>query len=120
MVPVQRELTLENLIRTESVKMGRRSTEVRVVPLSTPKLRYLGDEDRSYLDESIRHYWDTLAIEVSDESHGPAWRTLHNRQRFFYEAALLTDSQPRDEQMARLESMGRFGNCKPLNAGNNL
>jgi hypothetical protein len=108
MVPVQRELALDNLISYRHTKVGKKM-ETRVVPTVSPSIRYLGREDLPYLDEAIRHYWDQSATEASDESHGPAWRTHRNGQRLNYETALLIDGTPGLLQFARLESLGRAG-----------
>lgn len=114
MVPVQRDLAAEGIIRFEDTMVGRRR-EVRVVPTGNrPNIRYLSDDDLAYLDEAVAYYWDKTATETSDESHGPAWQTHVNRQRLNYETALLIDGALAPSQMERLDQMAHAGHWRTV------
>lgn len=107
MKPVQREMAEAGLIRVETQDLGSGFVEERVIPLVPVRTNYLSRSDLSYLDEAIVHYWDKTAREASDESHGVAWLTHRNKQRFSYLAALLSDEEPGGEQLHRLEVLGQ-------------
>lgn len=107
MVPVQRDLCNEGKIAVERTDLGDGFYEDRVVPLVPFRSNYLAAGDIAYLDEAVSHYWNKTARETSDESHGVAWKTLHNRARMPYEAAHLADAPLAGGQLERLKVLGQ-------------
>lgn len=107
MVPVQADMIQAGLIYVSVSDLGNGFTEERVVPYYEPRQSLLSDKDLFYLDAAILHYWDKTARETSDESHGVIWKTHGDRQTLPYELALLTDQEPGDEQLRRLEILGQ-------------
>jgi hypothetical protein len=81
--------------------------ELRTVPQDIPDLSLFTDEDISYIDASISHYWHKTGTESSDESHGVAWKTRANGDPMPYESALLSDREPSPSQKRRLEELVR-------------
>jgi len=107
MLPLQGDLAAKGLIEIHEIELGSGFVEERVVPTIRPEQSLLNDRDLYFLDEAIEHYWDKTARETSDESHGAAWRTHGDRDPLPYELALLSDENPDDEQLRRLEILGQ-------------
>ncbi len=107
MVPVQREMLLDGVIRFEVRDFGDGIVEQRTVALVEPDLALFSADDLEYVDRSISHYWEMTGTESSDESHGLAWRTRTNGEPMPYESAVLSDRRPRIAQWGRLRDLVR-------------
>ena len=107
MVPIQTDMLKDGAIRFEQRDFGDDMVEQRTIAIDDPDLSLFNDTDMSYVDRAIRHYWDMTGTEASDQSHGVAWRTRANGDPMPYEAAILSDAQPSDNQMNRLKALIR-------------
>lgn len=61
-------------------------------------------EDIGFIDASIRHYWNIIGEETSDDSHGVAWKTRRNGDSMSYELALLSNEPLNEAQLERIET----------------
>ena len=107
MRPLQNEMLRDGAIRMERRDYGDGIVEIRTIALDRPDVSIFSDDDRGFIDNSIRHYWDMTGTESSDQSHGIAWQTRFNGDPMPYESALLSDRSPGPKQWERLEDLIR-------------
>jgi hypothetical protein len=105
MVPVRDRMVESGEIRFEMIDYGDDVIEHRTIALVDPDLRIFSDEDLSFVNQAIEHYWDMTGRETSDESHGLAWRTRDNGDPMPYETAMLSDKPLGQAQLNRLRRM---------------
>jgi Antitoxin SocA-like, Panacea domain len=105
MVPIRREMLRDRLIRIEKIDFGDDIVEHRTIALVEPNMTHFDDDDISFVDAAIRHYWDKTGREASDDSHGPAWASRSDQDPMPYESALLSPRRPRATQMERLKQL---------------
>jgi hypothetical protein len=63
----------------------------RVIALRDPDLDHFKPRDIAVVDEVIRLLWGRSAKQVSDASHGRAWRICRDKERIPYEAVFISD-----------------------------
>lgn len=63
----------------------------RIVAQQDPDLELFDDQDLSVINDVITQLWGQRAQDVSDASHGMAWRLTDDLDSIPYEASLLTD-----------------------------
>lgn len=90
MLPILNELQAEGLITYKVRRLGDHE-EQRPVALQSPILTLFSKQDLDYLDQAISVYWDKTGTEVSDISHGVAWRSRDDGDPMPYELAYLSD-----------------------------
>jgi hypothetical protein len=105
MLPIHSEMLRDGLIAVELRDFGDNMVERRTIALHDAALRNFNAEDLSFVDGSVRHYWDKTGTEASDESHGVAWSTRHDRDPMPYESAYLSDEEIGWPQKLRLATM---------------
>jgi hypothetical protein len=105
MVPVQRDMLRDGLITFENRDFGDEVVEKRTIAVADPDMSLFTKEDLSFVENSIRHYWDMTGAESSDESHGIAWNTRALGATMPYESALLSDRRPPLPQWERLKAL---------------
>ena len=81
--------------------------EQRTIAVDKPDLRLFSDDDLTYVDRAIQHYWDKTGMETSDESHGVAWRTRKDNDPMPYELAFLSDEPLDLDHLMRIEGLIR-------------
>ncbi len=76
----------------------------REVPtaLREPNLSSFDGEQVAIVEQIIRHFWGSNATEVSNLSHGRAWRAAGDRESIPYEAAYISD-EPVSQRDRELE-----------------
>jgi hypothetical protein len=107
--PVPREMKPlhDDMLRQGAIRIERRVyaddiVELRTVPQDIPDLSLFTDDDMSYVDASISHYWRMTGTESSDESHGVAWRTRRDGDPMPYESAILSNRELSPSQRRRV------------------
>ena len=93
---VYNDMLRDSLIRVEPIYFGQNDAgedivEHRTIPLVEPNLGRFDADDLRFVDAAIAHYWDMSGMELSDDSHGVAWKTHHNGDPLPYELARLSD-----------------------------
>lgn len=92
MLPVRSDMEekMEIFIRKHKV-FGGNYEQHRVIAMREPDISMFRARDIAIVDEVIRVLWGRKASEVSDLSHGIAWKIYNDRQLIPYEASLLSD-----------------------------
>jgi len=101
MLPILNELESEGLLIFRLVQQGNYE-EQRPVALQNPVLNFFSMQDLEYLDRAIMAYWEMTGTEVSDISHGAAWRSREDGEPMPYELAYLSDQPLGRGQKAKL------------------
>lgn len=105
MLPVQRDMHRDNLIRFERRDFGDETVEERTIALASADMSLFSEQDLIFVKRSIAHYWEMTGTESSDESHGIAWKTRAIGQSIPYESALLSEIRPPQAQWERLQAL---------------
>ena len=74
MLPVLNALQAEGLLTFKAIQQGDYQ-EQRPIALQSPMLTFFSPQDLEYLDRAILAYWERTGTEVSDISHGTAWKS---------------------------------------------
>lgn len=77
----------------------------RVVPLREPDLTMFNGRDIAMVERVIDELRGRSAKEVSDLSHGPAWRATRMNEAIPYETAIISDEPITDDDIASAEAM---------------
>ncbi|WMT75043.1 Panacea domain-containing protein [Bradyrhizobium sp. Ash2021] len=101
MLPVLNDLLAEGLLAIKLVPQGNHD-EQRPVALEKPVLNLFSLQDLEYLDRAISIYWEKTGTEVSDISHGAAWKSREDGEPMPYELAYLSDEPLGRGQKAKL------------------
>ena len=101
MLPILNELQSEGLLTIRLVRQGNYE-EQRPVALQSPVLNLFSRQDLEYLDRAISAYWEKTGTEVSDISHGAAWKSREDGEPMSYELAYLSDEPLGAGQSAKL------------------
>jgi hypothetical protein len=101
MLPILNELQAAGLLAIKRVPQGDYE-EQRPIALQEPVLTFFSPQDLLFLDQSIAAYWDKTGKEVSDISHGAAWKSREDGEAMPYELAYLSDESLGRGQRARL------------------
>ncbi len=107
MPPIYREMIQDGAIKVERRDFGDGIVEQRTIAVDKPDLRLFSDDDLTYVDRAIQHYWDKTGMETSDESHGVAWRTRKDNDPMPYELAFLSDEPLDLDHLMRIEGLIR-------------
>lgn len=91
MAPVLGEMRNNGEVSIDRATFSDGVVEERTIPLQRPNLAAFSQDDLRYVDAAINYYWDETAVEVSDDSHGVAWKTRENGDPMPYELAYLSD-----------------------------
>lgn len=82
----------------------------RLIPLQQPTFNVVSARDISIVDGWIRFFWNKSAREVSDYSHGKAWKMAAESELIPYEAVFISNEPVTFEDAARLKELGaRYG-----------
>jgi Antitoxin SocA-like, Panacea domain len=107
MPPLYGEMLQEGVIHLDRIDHGDGSVEHRTIADVRPELKLFSQDDLSYVDAAIAHYWNKTGNETSDNSFGVAWATRENGDPMPYELALLSDRCLGKMQAERLLEMAR-------------
>src|SRR6267142_5186231 len=72
-------------------------TANKVIPLREPNLDLFTPQQISLVEQIIQECWGKTADEVSEASHGIAWRVVGDKDLIPYELAFLSDEPPTEE-----------------------
>lgn len=101
MLPLLNELQAEGHLTIKNVRQGE-YYEQRPFALSDPILTLFSKQDLDCFDRSITAYWGMTGKEVSEDSHGVAWKTRETGEPMPYELAYLSDEPIGAGQRGRL------------------
>lgn len=102
---LHKEMRAQGLIRLDKVLINNDYEEHRTFPLVEPNMTLFSDDDRAFVEESIRYYWSKTGVEASDDSHGAAWKSRNNGDLMPYELAYLSDEPIGRKQFLRLRTL---------------
>ncbi len=77
----------------------------RVVPLETANLDGFSGRDIALVDKAIQMFYGHTATVVSEFSHDRAWEAADYYEPIPYEAALLSDEPPTEDDIARAHEL---------------
>jgi hypothetical protein len=84
----------------------------RTVPLREPDLTSFSADDIAVVDEVIEILWGKTAEEVSEMSHGIAWRAARDEQSIPYQAAYLSNEPLTHDDCDRARELANeYGLC---------
>jgi hypothetical protein len=101
MLPLLNELQAEGHLRIENIRQAQYQ-EQRPIALSDPILTLFSRQDLDHFDRAVAIYWSMTGKEVSDLSHGVAWKTREDGEALPYESAYLSDEPVEGGQRGRL------------------
>lgn len=101
MRPVLNELQAAGILKIVRVTKGNRE-EQRPTALVDPVLTFFSPQDLECLNHAIEVLWNKTGKEVSDLSHGAAWKTAEQGEAIPYEFAYLSDEQLKRRQETKL------------------
>ena len=102
--PVTAKMATRHEMRTRMVSYGKYQQK-RVIPLRDARLGYFTPENIALVDLVIQKMWGRTAIQVSEFSHGIAWRIAGERMKIPYEAVFLSDDEITDYDLARTDEL---------------
>jgi hypothetical protein len=101
MRPLLNELEADGLLVIQRIPAGL-YVENRPVAMVDPVLTLFSKQDLDFMDLAISAYWEKTGTEVSDLSHGAAWKTREDGEAMPYEGAYLSDEPIGGAQKAKL------------------
>lgn len=106
---IQEEMLRENQIKIFSRRVYEHSSQ-RLFPLRQPTFDFVSARDISIVDGWIRFFWNKTAKEVSNYSHGKAWKIAGESELIPYEAVFISDEPVTFEDVARAKELAaRYG-----------
>jgi len=109
---IQEEMLRNNQIRIHSRRIFEHSSQ-RIFPLQEPTFERLSARDVSLVDGWIRFFWNKTAKEVSEYSHGKAWKIAADSELIPYEAVFLSDEPVTFEDVERVKELAAKYGWKP-------
>lgn len=88
--PVRDRLEANHEIAMRTASVGKYQQK-RVVPLRRPDLSIFTADEIAAVDKIVDAFWNHNATDISDFSHGIAWRVPQNKTSIPYEAVFLSD-----------------------------
>ena len=112
--PVLLEAVRNGLVREKAAKIVERKyyshVQLRVVPLRDADTSLFTTEQLELVDGLIDEHWGQSAAEVSEESHGKAWRVRKINDLIPYESVFLSDAPTTRADIERTHELAeRFG-----------
>ena len=100
------------MIKSQTIRIVQRPvfdlSRDRIVPLRDPE--YIGlfsVEEISIVDENIRFFWNMSAKDVSDSSHGMAWKLANDGDLIPYEAIFISDDSVTEDDVMRAKEIAK-------------
>lgn len=99
----------EEMIRDRQIRIVMRPvyehSSQRFLPLQDPTFNLLSARDIAVVDGWIRFFWNKTAKEVSEYSHGKAWKIAGENELIPYEAVFISDEPATFEEAERLKEL---------------
>ena len=106
---IQEEMLRDNQIKIFSRRVYEHSSQ-RLFPLQEPTFDFVSARDISIVDGWVRFFWNKTAKEVSEYSHGKAWKIATESELIPYEAIFISDEPVTFEDVARVKQLaGQHG-----------
>jgi hypothetical protein len=102
--PIRRELEREGAIEIVQKPVGN-YTQLRTVALRDAYMDLFTQSEVAIVDEAIEELRNKTAQQVSEESHGVAWRTRMFEAYIPYEAAFYSDEDATAEDIAEARKL---------------
>jgi hypothetical protein len=116
--PVEMLPLLNDMLRNQEIAIDDARVltfdERRPRALVSPTTRNFSSSDLSYLDMAIQRYWNLTGRDVSDKSHGVAWKTRKNGDPMPYESAYFDDDPLGVIAKSKLERVAKARGLKSL------
>jgi hypothetical protein len=110
---IQQEMVRDNHIKIFSRRAYDHSSQ-RLLPLRRPDFDVLSARDISVVDGWILAFWNMTAKQVSEYSHGKAWKIAGESELIPYEAVFISDEPVTFEDSARAKELtARLGWKQP-------
>ena len=100
MRPVRDGLEARHEIAIRAVSVGKHQQQ-RVVPLRSADLSIFTAAEIAAVDKIVDALWNHTATQVSEFSHGIAWKVAQNQASIPYEAVFLSDEALTDHDRVR-------------------
>ncbi len=101
---IQEEMLRDNLIRIVKRRVYDQSSH-RLLPLQDPNYDLFSSREISIVDGWIRFFWNKTAKQVSEYSHGKAWKLAGESELIPYEAVFISDEPVTFEDVARVKEL---------------
>jgi hypothetical protein len=101
---IQEEMLRDNQIRIHSRRVYDHSSQ-RLIPLVEPTFELLSARDISIVAGWVRFFWNKTAREISDYSHGKAWKITPDSELIPYEAVFISDEVVTFEDADRVRQL---------------
>jgi Protein of unknown function (DUF4065) len=93
----------EEMLRDRQIHIHRHRvhdfTSQRLFPLQDPTFEYLTARDTFIVNRWIQFFWNKSAKEVSEYSHGRAWKIAKEGELIPYEAVFISDEPVTSEEV---------------------
>jgi hypothetical protein len=100
----------QEMIRDRQVHLHRHRvhdfTSQRLLPLQDPTFEYLTARDTFIVNRWIQFFWNKSAKEVSEYSHGMAWKTAQDGALIPYESVFISDDPVTFEEVDMVRALG--------------
>jgi len=101
---IQEEMLRNKQITIYSRRVYEYSSQ-RLIPLEQPTLELLSGRDISIVEGWIHFFWKKTAKEVSEYSHGKAWKITAESELIPYEYVFISDEPVTFEDVARVKEL---------------
>lgn len=99
----------EEMIRDHQIHIHRQRihdfTAQRLLPLQEPTFEYLAARDTFIVNRWIQFFWHMSAKNVSEYSHGMAWKIAKEGELIPYEAVFISDEPVTFEDVAMVKEL---------------
>ncbi len=102
---LQQEMIRDRLIHVHRHRVHD-FTSQRLLPLHEPTFDYLSARDTFVVNRWIRFFWNMSARDVSEYSHGRAWKIAKEGELIPYEAAFISDEPVTFEEADMVKELG--------------
>jgi hypothetical protein len=103
---MQQEMVRESLIRIVERRVYDYNRQ-RVLPLREPNFDLFDARQISIVDQWIHFFWNKTAKEVSEFSHGKAWKIARLNELIPYEAVFISDDPVTFEDVDRVKELAK-------------
>lgn len=109
---IQEEMVRDHKIKIFSRRVYEHSSQ-RIFPLQPPTFDFLQARDISIVGGWIRHFWSWTSKQVSEYSHGKAWKITRDSELIPYEAVFMSDDLVTFDDAERLRELNSKYGWKP-------
>ena len=101
---IQDEMVRDRLVRVVKIRIYDLASQ-RLLPLVEPDFDLFSAREISIVDGWIRFFWNKTAKDVSEYSHGKAWKLADESALIPYEAVFIADDGVTDEDVTRVKEL---------------